>query len=225
VLAVAARTGLPRRFQHPASIAYLLPLLCALAAPLAAEGPRLFFSRTFPGSNPPYIQVTVESSGEVEYREAVDDDLPLKSKLSVDDAQKLFDLAAKLDRFQRPLEAPVKVAFMGAKLFRYEDGPAKTEVKFNYSQDSDAVALLDWFERIAETASRRIELERSAKYDHLGVMGALVGLDGSLARNRIVAPEQFLPMLDRVARNETYMHTARARAAELAEAIRNPRKK
>ena len=32
--------------------------------------------------------------------------------------------------------------------------------------------------------------------------------------------EQFLPMLDRIAKNEIYMHTARARAAEIAEAIR-----
>ena len=30
-----------------------------------------------------------------------------------------------------------------------------------------------------------------------------------------------LPMLDRIAKNETYMHQSRARAAEMAEAIRN----
>jgi hypothetical protein len=39
-----------------------------------------------------------------------------------------------------------------------------------------------------------------------------------------VAPEQFLPMLDRIVKNETYMHQSRARAAEIAEAIRNPKK-
>jgi len=35
--------------------------------------------------------------------------------------------------------------------------------------------------------------------------------------------EQYLPMLDRIANNEGYMHTARARAAEIAEAIRHPK--
>jgi hypothetical protein len=35
--------------------------------------------------------------------------------------------------------------------------------------------------------------------------------------------EQYLPMLDRIAKNDTYMHTAQARAAEIAEAIRNPK--
>jgi hypothetical protein len=39
-------------------------------------------------------------------------------------------------------------------------------------------------------------------------------------RKRLVAVEQFLPILDRVAKNETYMHQARALAAEVAEAIR-----
>jgi hypothetical protein len=35
-----------------------------------------------------------------------------------------------------------------------------------------------------------------------------------------VAPEQYLPMLDRIANNESYMHTARTKASELAETIR-----
>ena len=32
--------------------------------------------------------------------------------------------------------------------------------------------------------------------------------------------QQFLPILDQIARNEAYMHTARGRAAEMADAIR-----
>jgi hypothetical protein len=199
-------------------------LLLAAWAAFAAGGPQLFYSRSFPGSDPPYIQVTVEKNGNVEYKEAVDDDLPLKFKLSEADTGQLFDLAAKLDYFKHPLEAPVKVAFMGKKTFRYLNGDQKNEVQFNYSQDLQAQALLDGFERMAETAQHRIELERTAKYDHLGVMHALLLVEGALDRNQLVAPEQFLPLLDRVANNETYMHTARARAAEIAEAIRNPKK-
>ena len=204
----------------------VLLMLCASMAwaAWAADAPRLFYSRSFPGSTPPYIQVTVEKSGAAEYREAVDDDLPLKSKLSDADTQELFDLAGKLDYFKHPVESPLKVAFMGAKTFRYENGDQKSEAQFNYSQDLQAQALLDKFERIAETAAHRIDLERTAKYDHLGVMKALLQLEGAMGRNRVVAPEQFLPMLDRVANNETYMHTARALAAEIAEAIRGPKK-
>jgi len=201
-------------------------LLAAAAVPmaLAGDGPRLFFSRNFPGSVPPYIQVTLEKSGDVEYREAVDDDLPVKFKLDQAGIDAVFGLVEKLDYFKHPLETPVKVAFMGTKTFRYEDGSQKTEVKFNYSQDVTAQALLDWFERMAETAQNRISLERAAKYDHLGVMQALISLDASLERGRVAGPEQFLPLLDRIANNEVYMHTARARAAAIAETIRGPKK-
>ena len=186
----------------------------------AADDPKLFYSRDFPGSTPAYIQVIVQKNGDADYREAKDDELPLKFKLTPAEVDEVFGLAEKLDRFKHPLEAPVKVAFMGTKTFAWGEGDKKTEVKFNYSADTTAQALQDWFERMAESAEHRIELERAAKYDHLGVFKALMLLGSALQRGRLVAPDQFLPMLDRVARNETYMHTARARAAEIAESIR-----
>ena len=110
---------------------------------------------------------------------------------------------------------------MGDKTFRYENGAEKNEVKFNYSEDLSAQALLDWFERMAESAEHRIDLERAAKYDQLGVdKAAAASCESAMERKRLVGLDQFLPMLDRIANNESYMHTARAQAAEIAEAIR-----
>jgi hypothetical protein len=192
------------------------------AAAFAADGPRLFYSRSFPGSTPAYLDVTVESNGDGVYREAVDDELPLKFHLREAETKEVFDLADKLEHFKHPLESPVKVAFMGAKTFRYDNGSEKNEVKFNYSEDLTAKALQDWFERMAESAQQRSNLERAAKYDHLGVVDAINLAASAYERKRLVALDQFLPILDRVANNETYMHTARALAAEIAEAIRRP---
>jgi len=186
----------------------------------AGDEPKLFYSRDFPGSTPAYIQVIVQKSGDADYREAKDDELPVKFKLNPAEVEQVFGLAEKLDRFKHSLEAPVKVAFMGTKTFAWEEGDKKTEVKYNYSADPTAQALQDWFERMAESAEHRIDLERAAKYDHLGVFKALMLLGSALQRGRLVAPDQFLPLLDRVAKNENYMHTARARAAEIAETIR-----
>ena len=202
-------------------------LLLAASALFAGDAPRLFYSRAFPGSKPDYIQVILEKSGDAVYQEAVDDDLPLKFKLTDEETQIVFGLADKLDHFKHSLESQLKVAFMGTKTFRFVDGDQKTEAKFNYSEDVAAQQLQDWFERMAESAEHRIDLERAAKYDHLGVDGALQGLEAAFENGRVVGPEQFLPMLDRVAKNETYMHQSRARAAEMAEAIRkmnNPKK-
>jgi hypothetical protein len=194
--------------------------LAAAACGLGAADGRLFYSREFPGSTPAYIQVTLTKDGDAEYREAVDDDLPVKFKLDSATAQEIYGLAEKLEFFKHPIESPLKVAFMGTKTFRLESGAGKTEVKFNYTENKDAQALQDWFERMAESSQHRVELERTAKYDRLGVVNALTLLESALERDRVVAPEQFLPLLDRIVANESYMHTARARAAEIAEGIR-----
>jgi hypothetical protein len=190
---------------------------------VAADGARLFYSKSFPGSKPPYVQVNLSRAGEVEYREAPDEDNPLQFHMSDADTNEIFGLVEKADSLKRPLEAHLKVAFMGTKTFRYENGGEKNEVQFNYTQDPAGLALADWFERIAETAQRRIDLERTAKYDKLGVVDSLLQIEISLDKKRLVAADQFLPLLDRVANNESYMHTARSRAAEVAAAIRNPK--
>jgi hypothetical protein len=190
---------------------------------LAGDGSRLVYSRSFPGSVPAFMQVILDKAGNAEYREAEDDELPVKFQLTAADTQAVFDLAGKLDYFKHPLESPLKVAFMGMKTFRYENGAEKSETKFNFSEDATARDLQDWFERMAESAEHHIDLDRAAKYDKLGVFKALSLLESALERKRLVGMDQFLPTLDRIAKNETYMHTARARAAEIAEAIRTPK--
>jgi hypothetical protein len=189
----------------------------------AGDGPRLFYSRSFPGSVPAYFEVKLAQNGEAEYREAPDEDNPLQFHLTEAETHEVFGLAEKLDYFKHPLESPVKVAFMGTKTFRYENSEGKNEVKFNFTEDPQARDLLDWFERMGESAEHRIELERTAKYDRLGVLKSLLLLESAMDRKRLVGMDQYLPMLDRIAKNESYMHTARARAAEIAEAIRNPK--
>jgi hypothetical protein len=131
-----------------------------------------------------------------------------------------MELTDKLDRFKHPLESNLKVAFMGMKTFRFERGAEKSEVKFNFSEDPAARDLADCFEKISESVQHRINLERAAKYDKLGVMKALLVFESSWDRKRIVAAEQFLPVLDRIAKNETYLHEARLRAAKMADTIR-----
>jgi hypothetical protein len=189
----------------------------------AGDGPRLFYSKSFPGSVPPYFQVTLDPNGDTEYREAPDEENPLKFHLAEAETREVLGLAEKLDYFKGPLESPVKVAFMGTKTFRYENGDRKSEVRFNYTEDAQAKELMEWFERMGESAQHRIELERTAKYDRLGVLKALLLLESAMDRKRLVGMDQYLPMLDRIAKNESYMHTARARAAEIAETIRHPK--
>ena len=189
----------------------------AAVADLAAQ---IFFSKSFPGSVPAYFEIEVEESGKGVYREAPDDDRPLRFELAASQAQEMFALAEKLQFFQRPLETKLKVANMGMKTLRYQSGPTRGEAKFNYSEDPDARTLVEWFEKISETEQHLLTLERTARFDRMGVPKALLLLETSWDRNRLVAAEQLLPILDKIATQKQYLHMAQARAASLAEKIR-----
>lgn len=198
----------------------------ALAAALAASSatvPKVTYSKKFPRSVPEYVEISVDREGHAVYKEAPDDESPLQFQLVERETAEIFALAGRLGNFDRPLESNLKVAFTGAKTFRWEDGAGKREVQFNYSLDPAAQQLWDWFEKISETEGRLITLERAAKFDRLGVNQALLQLDAARERNRLVATAQFLPLLDRIAKNESYLHMARERAASLADAFRNPK--
>jgi hypothetical protein len=197
------------------------PLILLFAGSLVAQdAQRFFYSKSFPGSTPAYVQVTLEKNGEAVYKEAPDDDLPLTFKLTGAETAEVYRLVEKLDYFKHPIESGLKVAFLGTKTFRLENDAEKREVQFNYSEDPSAGLLWDWCERMAESAEHRIALERAAKYDKLGVVKALNLLGSAIERKRVVGLEQYLPTLDRIIKNESYMHTARAKAAEIAELIR-----
>jgi len=194
-----------------------LKLLCLFVALIAPSAGQLTMSKSFPGSIPAYAEVRLDASGNAEYREDPNDEAPLKFQLRPEDREVIWSLVEKLDHFKRPLESGLKVARMGDKTFRWE----KTEVTFNYSQDDDAKALLEWYENICETERVFIVLETAAKYDKLGVENALLQVEISWDKKHLVAPQQLLPMLDRIAKNESFMHMARNRAADLADRIRS----
>ncbi len=188
-----------------------------------AADPIIFYSKSFPNSTPAYVSIELSKNGDIVYKEAVDDEQPVKLKIEPAEADEIFALAEKLDHFKRPLESGLKVAFMGEKTFRWVSDAPPQEQKFNYSQDLDANKLQDWFERISESEQLFFFLERTVKYDKLGVYKALLQLEAAYDRKRLVAWSQYLPLLDRVAKNSSYMNVARERAASLAEVFRAPK--
>ena len=195
-------------------------LLLLLVSALLPAQTRIIFSKSFPGSSPEFFAIELEESGKALYKDSPTDDDPLRFNLPARDAKEIFALAGKLQFFKRPVESKLKVANMGMKTLRYESGDTHNEVKFNFSEDPDARALLDWFEKIGETEQHRISLERSARFDRLGVNKALLLFEASWDKNRIVAPEQLLPILEKIATQPNYLHIAQSRAASLSERIR-----
>lgn len=199
---------------------FLAALLLAASLTSAAGQAKIHFVKDFPKSDPAYVAIWVDRSGKGEWTDSPDGARPLAVQLEPAETEAIFGLAEKLDYFARPLEANAKVAFTGAKTFRYEGEPAKHEVKFNYTTDPDGRALTVWFEKISETMQRVAGLESAVKFDKLGVDREVLLLQAALEGKRLAGARQLLPLLDRVASNQTVMNRARERAASMAEAIR-----
>lgn len=192
------------------------------AAPAFAGGSaKIIFTKSFPGSVPAWYSITLDQTGSAEYREDPKDEIPIRFQMKDTDVAQIFDLATRLEFFKRSLESPAKVAHMGDKTLHYENGTVTGETTFNFTEDLDGRTITDWFERISETERHLIDLQRVVKYDKLGVNDALLQLEITFDRKRLIAPEQFLPMLDRVVKNDSFMHLARQRAASIADQIRN----
>jgi hypothetical protein len=195
-------------------------LLLAAVSAFAADVPRVTFSKTFVGSAPPFFAITVDRGGAATYNESTDPDNAEAMKLEPRTVDEIFALADKLEHFKKPLESGLKVANMGMKTLRWEEGADASESKFNYTAVEDAKLLSDWFERIADSARIMLELRRSIKHDRLGVNAAVVNIQIMYNNRRLVGTPQLLPLLDEVAGNEVYIHMARERAAQIADAIR-----
>ena len=194
-------------------------LVLAACGALGQSAPRIVYSKTFPGSQPPFFSIALERDGSAVYNDDPKEDNPIRFQIAKADAELMFGLAGKLDYFKRNVESGLKVANMGAKTFRWENGGEKSETRFNYTQDEDARLLLDWFERIAETEMRFIDLDRAVHFDKLGVNKSLIDLQIVYERKRLMAPEQFYPMLKRIIKNESFLHMASERAASLLDAF------
>jgi hypothetical protein len=190
---------------------------------VAGAADSIFFSRTFPGSGPPYFEVVAGEDGRVTYRESPDEQDPLTFSLSHQTRDWLFAKARELDNFNRKLESKRRIAFTGDKVLRFEsDGAPKGEARFAHTEDEAAAEIVVWFLRVSETERYFIDLERAVQFDRLGVNDALLNLHAAYEKGRVVAPEQFLPMLEKIVADQKIMHVARARASALIEGITAP---
>jgi hypothetical protein len=193
--------------------------LAAPAVALAADGPRVIFTKSFPGSEPAYVSIILERNGNVAYKEAKEDD-PETFQLEPSAVAAIFDLAEKLGHFKGQLESGLKVARMGDKTFRWENGTESSQSTFNYSQDLNAKALQDWFENVGESERLFQDLRQAIKHDRLGVNDAVLHIDALWGQKKLTGLAQFLPQLDRVAQDQVFINMARDRAARMAAEFR-----
>ncbi len=181
------------------------------------------YTRAFPGSTPPFFRVAVDQQGGVEYSEAADNSQALHARLGAAAVASIFAMTHELNDFKTPLESGLKVANTGKKTFRFQSaGGQSSEATFNYSTIPVAAQLLEKFEQIASSERAYLDLDRTVHFDKLGVNDSLATIESLWLRKQLAAPAQFVPLLNRVATHDSFMHLARDRAARLKEEFEKP---
>jgi hypothetical protein len=204
-------------------------LFAAAISPMAranrgpAGGPTITFRKIFKSSYPEFVEIKLDESGKgtCDIRQLSDDASPQPFEISAPIAQKIFALAGSLHNFQGvDLEVHRRIASLGDKTFRYDNGSETHEVTFNYTMNPTATDLLNIFENLSRQASDLADLQRTMRYDRLGVNDVVAQIQKDYEGKLLPEPERFLPLLDQLAADEKYINIARDSARTLAGRIR-----
>jgi len=206
-------------------------LICALPFGNVCSAPAgsavFIYRRIFKSSTPEFIEIKINEfsdTGSYEIRQLDEDPGASPFQISASLRAKIFELTAKLNDFKgQDLDVHRKIANLGEKTFRWENGSEAYETRFNYTINPDATQLLQICEGLARQQELIDLLQRRMKYDRLGVNDALLELEADYAKGVLPEPQRVLPLLDQIAGDSRFLEIARERARALAERIRHPK--
>src|SRR5207249_1394001 len=137
---------------------------------------------------------------------------------AIETLRALFQRADFLDE-SKEFASQRRVADMGSKTVRFEHGAKRREVVYNYTEDRTLQEITTFFENLCQQERALFEMDLALKYDRLGIAKKLDELDSSLNAKRIIAPERFAPVLERIYADQTLMHLARREAKKILARI------
>jgi hypothetical protein len=194
----------------------------SIFAQAAAAPAKLSYSRTFKGSSPEYLLITVDSkgSGTFEGRQLDETQSPRTFQLSPGTTERIFALAGQLNNFQSiELDSHKKVANLGQKTFTYQQGEDVNRVAFNYTENRMARELVDLFEAVGTVEEHIATLEFEMKYDPLALPQELLQIQIELNNKTLAEPAILLPTLEKIAHGSRFLHLAQDRAQQLIDRI------
>jgi len=184
------------------------------------------YLKVFKSSYPEYTEIKIGQSGAATYdiRQLSDASTPQAAQISAPLVARIFDLAAKLHDFDGiDLEMHHRIANLGQKTFTYEHGSETHSVTFNYTLNQPAAELLAIFDDLARQQTDLSDLQRTMRYDRLGVNDVLRQVEKDYNNRLFLQPDQLLPVLDQLAADTHFIDIARERARTLAARIRAAR--
>ena len=222
LLALLAAGG----FANPLFARSLAGKSAPTVIPASGDAPTITYRKVFKSSYPEFVEIKLNESGRgtFDMRQLDEEANPQPFEVNASLAARIFALAAKLHNFQGvDLDVHRRIANLGEKTLRYDKGAETHEVKFNYTLDDSAGQLMAIFEGLARQATDLSDLERTMRYDRLGVNDVLQQIEQDYNNKQFPEPERMLPALDQLAADDKFIDIARQRARTLANKIRSSR--
>ncbi len=204
-----------------AAVCLAAPQAPRATAPLKSA--TITFRKIFKSSYPEFVEIKVmeAGSGTCDIRQLDEDANPQPLDLGPALTQRIFQLAASLHNFQGvDIDVHRRIANLGQKTLRYEKGDESHEVTFNYTLNDSASQLVDIFEGVAREQTDLSDLQRTMRYDRLGVNDVLMQVEGDYNKKLLPEPDKLLAALDEIASDQKIIDMARERARTLANKIR-----
>ncbi len=191
----------------------------------APSGSWFTYRRIFKSSAPEFIEIRVQqNSNAATYEIRQLDEDPGATPFEIGPALrgKMFQLISDLRYFKgQDLDVHRKIANLGEKTFRWDDGAESNEIKFNYTLNASAEQLLQICEGLARQQELIELLQRRIRYDRLGVNDALLQFEEAMNKAELPEPQRALPLLEQIANDDRFVQIARQRARALAERLRH----
>jgi hypothetical protein len=204
----------------------LAALIATSARATPADEATITYLKVFKSSYPEYTEIKISQSGAATYdiRQLSDASTPQAAQISASLTARIFDLAAKLHDFDGiDIEMHHRIANLGQKTFTYQRGAETHSVSFNYTLNEPASQLLAIFDDLARQQTDLSDLQRTMRYDRLGVNDVLAQVEKDYDNKLFLQPDQFLPALDQLGADTHFIDIARERARNLAARIRASR--
>jgi hypothetical protein len=189
----------------------------------SAQTAKVTFRRVFQGSSPEYIELCIWDDAKTatyEIRQMEDDPGSAPFDVGTPLRAKIFGLTAQLHNFQgQDLDVHRKIANLGEKTFRWEQGGVTHETRFNYTLNPAASQLLQIFEGLARQQEHYELITRRMRYDRLGIYDALLQFESDMNRGLLPEPQRLRPLLEQIASDPKFVDVARKRAQSLVDRV------
>jgi hypothetical protein len=182
------------------------------------------FTLDFPTSQPEHYSIRVPSDGSARYQSSgrlppdsdETDSFDLDFTVAAQTRQKIFELAAKADYFQKDVDFQHKnLAFTGKKTLTYGDARRSGESTYNYSAHPAVQQLTSLMQSLSATLEFGHRLQYDRHYQKLALDEELKRMEEMARTNQLVEVTAIQPILDQIVADPSVINLTRARAQRL----------